>query len=419
MAPIAGANWGSHALPRVGQEVLVDFLDGNIDRPVVIGAVYNGAGEADAQHNRAAYGGGAATGNAPMWFPGDAPGHAHATVLSGIKTQAMQTSQSGTGAYSQLVFDGTPGEARVVLQRHANAHRGTAELNLGHVRHQTDNRRLALAGIGVELKTEHATALRAGSGMLLSADRAGTTAPHLDSTAAARQIEAAAQLQTELARTAQKQNACLAQEPDPDKLPAVDAMRHSADVVRDAAYAEPHLQLSAPAGIVTTTPADAVLSAGTSTSLVGQDLNFAAQANWHHGVRAGISLFTYGKAGSSAGNAADVTGIRLHAASGKVSSQSQSGSTRIIADKLVTVASVAKSVNVAAREHVLPTAQGAYLKLEGGNIEVHGPGKIEFKASMKELAGPVSVPSVDIANKIHELNIKSDLEIEYVDADGN
>jgi hypothetical protein len=31
----------------------------------------------------------------------------------------------------------------------------------------------------------------------------------------------------------------------------------------------------------------------------------------------------------------------------------------------------------------------------------------------------VSVPGVDVANKIHELNIKSDLEIEYVDADGN
>ena len=38
---------------------------------------------------------------------------------------------------------------------------------------------------------------------------------------------------------------------------------------------------------------------------------------------------------------------------------------------------------------------------------------------MKELTGPVSVPSVEIANKIGELNIKRDLQIEYVDADGN
>ena len=36
------------------------------------------------------------------------------------------------------------------------------------------------------------------------------------------------------------------------------------------------------------------------------------------------------------------------------------------------------------------TAQGAFIKLEGGNISIHGPGKMEFKASMKELAGPKS-----------------------------
>jgi type VI secretion system secreted protein VgrG len=83
--------------------------------------------------------------------------------------------------------------------------------------------------------------------------------------------------------------------------------------------------------------------------------------------------------------------VKLHAASGNVSSQSQSGETRLTADKMVTVASVTKSVTVGAKQHVLLTAQGAYLKLEGGNIMLHGPGRIEFKASMKELAGPASV----------------------------
>jgi type VI secretion system secreted protein VgrG len=60
------------------------------------------------------------------------------------------------------------------------------------------------------------------------------------------------------------------------------------------------------------------------------------------------------------------------------------------ADKMVTVASVTKTVSVAAKTHLLMTAQGACLKLEGGNIMLHGPGKVEFKASMKELAGPKS-----------------------------
>lgn len=47
LTPMAGANWGSNMLPRVGQEVLVDFLDGDIDRPVVNGTLYNGRGRPD------------------------------------------------------------------------------------------------------------------------------------------------------------------------------------------------------------------------------------------------------------------------------------------------------------------------------------------------------------------------------------
>jgi type VI secretion system secreted protein VgrG len=37
----AGKNWGLVSIPRIGQEVVVDFLEGNPDRPLVIGSVYN------------------------------------------------------------------------------------------------------------------------------------------------------------------------------------------------------------------------------------------------------------------------------------------------------------------------------------------------------------------------------------------
>ncbi|WP_254601699.1 type VI secretion system Vgr family protein, partial [Burkholderia lata] len=38
----AGKGWGVLAMPRVGQEVLVTYVDGDLDRPVVTGIVYNG-----------------------------------------------------------------------------------------------------------------------------------------------------------------------------------------------------------------------------------------------------------------------------------------------------------------------------------------------------------------------------------------
>ncbi|WP_428828237.1 phage baseplate assembly protein V [Azonexus sp. IMCC34842] len=54
MAPVAGSNWGGHLTPRPGQEVVVAFQNGNIDRPVIVGSVYNGQGSADAQGDPAA-----------------------------------------------------------------------------------------------------------------------------------------------------------------------------------------------------------------------------------------------------------------------------------------------------------------------------------------------------------------------------
>lgn len=38
----AGKSWGAWTLPRIGQEVVVSFLDGDPDRPLVTGCVYNG-----------------------------------------------------------------------------------------------------------------------------------------------------------------------------------------------------------------------------------------------------------------------------------------------------------------------------------------------------------------------------------------
>ena len=49
----AGSNYGAMFIPRVGQEVLVSFMEGNPDRPVIGGTVYNGNN--NAHHNLPAH----------------------------------------------------------------------------------------------------------------------------------------------------------------------------------------------------------------------------------------------------------------------------------------------------------------------------------------------------------------------------
>src|SRR5258705_2746115 len=42
----AGKSWGSIHIPRIGQEVIVEFLEGDPDRPIITGRVYNGEARA-------------------------------------------------------------------------------------------------------------------------------------------------------------------------------------------------------------------------------------------------------------------------------------------------------------------------------------------------------------------------------------
>lgn len=156
------------------------------------------------------------------------------------------------------------------------------------------------------------------------------------------------------------------------------------------AWSNPDIALSAPAGIALLTPQSASFNAGNTTSLAaGQDINLLAQANAGYSVKMGISLFTYGKASNLRKPNKEV-GISLIAASGKVSSQSQSDKTQVTADKAIIVASTTNAVQIQAPKHVLLTAQGAYIKMSGGNIEVHAPGKVDFKATMKSWTSGMS-----------------------------
>lgn len=395
--PMAGDNWGGVFVPRVGQEVWVEFLEGDIDRPVVIGAVYNGQGHPDAAHNAQAGGPSSSTGNAAAWFAGND----HVAVLSGIKTQDLSQSQSGSGGYRQLQFDDSEGQARAQL--YTTDH--DSALNLGHLKQSTDNQRQADRGFGSELTSQAQGAVRGGSGLLLST---AAGASQMDASAPSSDLAQSQQLIQGLADVAQKQQAGLDQEPAPDKLPATDTLTrlqatltatHSGSAAGQGVgggegeaigWDAPALVLHGKDGLVSVTPQHQVWVSGTTTTLsAGQDLNLTTQGKASVVAANGIALYTQGSQPQGS-RPAKTTGIALHAASGTVSIQAQKDKASFAAEQAVTLSSTEAGALVQANKHVLLTAKGAYLKIQGGDIEIGAPGKVEFKAAKKELTGPQS-----------------------------
>ncbi len=401
----AGANWGSSFTPRIGQEVLLDYLEGDIDRPVVIGSLYNGRGMDDAQGNQAAQGAGGATGNAPAWFAGGSGAHAHNAILAGFKTQEIGNSQDGQGGYNALILDDSTGEVGARLQTTQHA----TELNLGHIKRQQDNARQQSHGHGAELATQAFGAIRAGQGLLISADarpNAGST--QMDAREAQQQLQQAHALQTALADTAQQHHAFAGQTFDKDQhsqpetvlARPIESLAQTAAGTGSAAgggagtvpaFGRPDLIVSAPAGVALLTPADLHTTAGASITLTGGiDVSATMGRNLAVAARSGITLFTYGDAKAKRKGQGD-KGIKLHAAHGKVDVQAQSAQLQAAADRDLQIDSTHAKVEASAKTHILLTAGGAYLKIAGGNIEIHAPGSVQFKAAMKDLSGGTSM----------------------------
>lgn len=78
--PTAGKSWGAIQIPRIGQEVIIDFIEGDPDRPIITGRAYN-------------------AGQMPPW---DLPGKG---MVSGFKSNSTK----GGGGYNELSFDDTKG----------------------------------------------------------------------------------------------------------------------------------------------------------------------------------------------------------------------------------------------------------------------------------------------------------------------
>jgi type VI secretion system secreted protein VgrG len=87
----AGKGWGAMFLPRIGQEVIVEFLEGDPDQPIITGCVYN------------------AQNRPPYELP------AHQTV-SGFKTLS---SKGGWGC-NEIRFDDKKGQEQLFFQAERN-----------------------------------------------------------------------------------------------------------------------------------------------------------------------------------------------------------------------------------------------------------------------------------------------------------
>ena len=419
---VAGQNWGSNFIPRLGQEVLVAFEAGDIDRPVVIGVVYNGRGQENAQGNQVGGGAAGAVGSADAWFPGSKnegklQAHQHTQVHAGYKSQELSASQSGFGGYNQLVFDDTPAEGRIELYSSTDQTR----LQLGHLRHQIDNKRQQHRGHGADLATAAWGAVRAGQGQLISAHKRPASiqaSKQIDVREPITQIDLGQQLIHTLAESAQQHKAKTPDEPNvigakrPDtgkQLPAEKGMYATLDSIEATAthdgqegdeehigggngtvpaWGRADLLTAAPAGIGTFTPANTILTANqTVTISAGQDIQQLAQANHATAVKDAAVLYTYGKAQNPTKPNKE-TGIKLHAATGNVQTQSQTGATKIAAQKRIHVRSTHGKITIAAPKHVQFFAAGAAIRLEGGKVSNTGPGSVLYKASLKIFNSP-------------------------------
>jgi type VI secretion system secreted protein VgrG len=92
----AGKNWGTIFLPRIGQEVIVEFINGDPDRPLVTGRVYN------------------ATHMPPYALPDN-------KTQSGLKTRSSK--QGAAADFNELRFEDKKGEEDIYFHAQKDSHR--------------------------------------------------------------------------------------------------------------------------------------------------------------------------------------------------------------------------------------------------------------------------------------------------------
>ncbi len=147
-----GGGYGGVHMPRVGEEVLVGYLGGDCDRPIVLHRVYNGK-------------------VSPQW-------HSNG-ILSGNRSK-----EYGGSGYNQMVMDDATGQNRVQLMSSS----ANSMLHLGYLIDQSGNTRGGYLGSGFDLRTDDYGAVRASQGLYLTTHAKQPSSQPLDVREAQQQL---------------------------------------------------------------------------------------------------------------------------------------------------------------------------------------------------------------------------------------
>jgi type VI secretion system secreted protein VgrG len=327
--PGSQAQCGTLGLPRIGSEVLVAFLSGDPDKPIIVAQLYNQEGKPPALSSM-----------------GGLPGNKH---LSGIKSREIHG-----GRANQLRFDDTRGQISAQL---ASDH-GRSELNLGYLTQPRSDGQGTPRGEGVELSSDEQIALRAAKGMLFSAWQRVSGA---DKQMARKEFLSLMTDCAELAKSlgdyaGEHQGKPIETKAQEDLFDALKSWEGGSNTApKENEGGAPAIALTAPAGISFATPKAVVSYAGMNLDTVAQqNLQMTAGQRVNLNAGKGISLFSHSD------------GINVIAHKGKLLLQSQYDETELNALKDVKFTASEGKIIGMAKEIVLIAEDGSFIKIGGG-----------------------------------------------------
>ncbi|MEB0083785.1 type VI secretion system tip protein TssI/VgrG [Glaciimonas sp. Gout2] len=366
VAPWAGNQLGGMHIPRIGQEVIVDFLGGDPDLPLCTGRVYNQL-------------------NTPPWaLPSQ-------SALSGFRSRELTPDggNAASGRSNHLVMDDTAGK----IQSQLKSDHQHSQLSLGHITRIEDHAgRKEARGQGFELRTDGHGAIRAKNGLLISTESRTHASHHITDLGetAQRLIDAHGQQQS-FGELAQQHGALEADEhkavttsltDQNDAIQGTGGNNGNNGNVKEGSFPEltaPHLILASPAGIATTTPQSTHIASGEHVALTsGQDMSLSVGQRLIASVKTGIRLFSY------------QAGMKLVAASGDISLTALKDSINLLAKLNITL--TANRIVINATEEVMINGGGSYAKWNANGIESGTKGMWKVHAASHSTVGPNSLP---------------------------